>query len=306
MAKPIFILGRPRSGTTWLSNILCGNDKIVGVQDKRHFGICESYFFSKIANMIKKIEDKGDYQTFLQIFTNSDYYIIGKRGVSNFVLARNYENVYNFFRMFMENIANRNNALFWLEKTPEHVLYLQKILKTYPDSIFIYIERDLIDTVKSAIASLNPKIRLFVIFRTIFLHCLYYKILNKFESSNEKITFKVDYWDLKVNKENTVKEICNFLRVNYNENMLENKYQENTSFKNQKDRKTILKLWEAKLIMKFHLLLNLLPFQIFMVFQLIIRQFYKKTLPKWYFSLYKEKLGIKTLVNERGYYKNLI
>lgn len=48
MPLPVFVVGRNRSGTTWLANQLCEHPDIVGVQHERHHGIHESAYFGLI------------------------------------------------------------------------------------------------------------------------------------------------------------------------------------------------------------------------------------------------------------------
>lgn len=45
MPLPVFVVGRNRSGTTWLANQLCEHPDIAGVQQERRHGIHESAYF---------------------------------------------------------------------------------------------------------------------------------------------------------------------------------------------------------------------------------------------------------------------
>ena len=48
----------------------------------------------------------------------------------------------DFLRLLMEEIARNQNVPRWADCTPEHVLYLARINRTIPNSLFIHIIRD--------------------------------------------------------------------------------------------------------------------------------------------------------------------
>ena len=42
---PVIVIGMTRSGTKWLSNILCNHSEMIGVQSEQHGGIIETNMF---------------------------------------------------------------------------------------------------------------------------------------------------------------------------------------------------------------------------------------------------------------------
>ena len=150
MKKPVFIVGIERSGTTWLANILCQHSNITGIQAKRHYGIHESVFFSNIEEKFGNLSDDNNFIQLVEILSSSDYFILS--GLNKDILYEERPKTYHdFFRLIMERFAEKRKADFWLEKTPSHSLYLEKISKYYPDAKFIAIKRDIVDTIKSTI-----------------------------------------------------------------------------------------------------------------------------------------------------------
>jgi len=71
---PIFILGRPRSGTTWIANIVSRNSKVASIQDQKYSGILESNFYSGIKPIFGNINNNFSYIKFLCIFFESEYF----------------------------------------------------------------------------------------------------------------------------------------------------------------------------------------------------------------------------------------
>ncbi len=55
----------------------------------------------------------------------------------------------------MDSYAERENANYWLEKTPAHSLYLEELSEHFPEAKFIAIKRNIIDTIKSTIKRKN-------------------------------------------------------------------------------------------------------------------------------------------------------
>jgi len=73
---PIFVLGAPRTGTTWVANILCRHQNIMEIKADHHMGIHESAFFLVLYERFGTLEDEKNYQKLVDIFTKTDYFII--------------------------------------------------------------------------------------------------------------------------------------------------------------------------------------------------------------------------------------
>ncbi|MHA1284992.1 MAG: sulfotransferase family protein [Promethearchaeota archaeon] len=184
MSKPIFVVRPHRSGTTWIANILCQHSKIVGVQADEHHGIHESAFFSSVENYFGDLRNDNNFIIFVESFGSSDYFRL--TGLNKDFLYNNRPKTYaGAFRLIMDTFAKKQRAEYWLEKTPAHTLYLNKIAKYFPNAKFVGITRDVIDVLRSAVRrqtfKSNFKRKLFILKR-IWRYFKYLKHLYRFKS----------------------------------------------------------------------------------------------------------------------------
>lgn len=109
-------------------------------------------------------------------------------------------------------IALQNGKSYFLEKTPKHVLCVERILKSIPKSRVIYMVRDGRDNVlslKKRFLNLNMCITRWNIDNENFERL----------SNNDKVLI-VRYENFVKNPCNSLKEICKFLEIEYEDAML--------------------------------------------------------------------------------------
>lgn len=297
-SKPIFVVGGNRTGTTWLANILCRHSKIAGVQAERHWGIHESIFFSHVQNKFGDLSKDDDFIIFLESFSKSDYFILS--GVDKEIFYRKRPYTYHdFFRILMDNFAENQGADVWLEKTPNHSLFLEDISDYYPDAKFVGIKRGIMDTMKSFMNlrfAKCPKIqqhihlRLIWLFYGIWRHYKYYSYIENFLKNSDKMLM-VEFEDLKNSRQSTITKICRFIGLDFEMEMLNPVYPRNTSFESDKERKTVLTRAERNLIKIMATILKRLPYRLFCLENFIENMIRKDILQPWFFSIMKEKIG---------------
>ena len=122
----IFVIGAPRSGTTLIQSILCAHTKITGFSEETGF------------------------------FMLTDFCKITFDGVNNSEYQKIVEESNDFVEVFSEvaqlQLSKNPGAIFFLEKTPQHVLQLGRLLRWVPKSKFINVYRDVRD---SSISAMN-------------------------------------------------------------------------------------------------------------------------------------------------------
>jgi len=137
--KPVFILGAPRSGTTFLASLL----------EKTVYGApFETHFISKYYHLLENYGDLTDYKKFNKLVTD----ILTERAVMQWDL---YLDNKSFFKELGNNIsfssitdqlclkaAVKKGYKSWGDKTPGYVGEFDIIKSLFPDSKYIYIVRD--------------------------------------------------------------------------------------------------------------------------------------------------------------------
>ena len=123
-------------------------------------------------------------------------------------------------RMFLDESYDINNFIFnnysgketmVIEKTPNHIYVLDKIKKEYPDTKFILNIRDPRDIVSSLYSRFED----------------WNKSINRLKKDFEYIKkfysfgYLVKYEDIVNNFENTFIDICKYINIDFDENMLE-------------------------------------------------------------------------------------
>src|SRR5437667_790523 len=104
---PVFIVGSPRSGTTWVQQLLLGSDEVCGGQ--------ESFFFKLFAPPIE--EYIKPWEEFRYV------------GLRNYLTREQvFEAIYSLWRqMILLMVEQKPTAHIFLEKTPDHAFALSEI-----------------------------------------------------------------------------------------------------------------------------------------------------------------------------------
>lgn len=147
---PIFVVGKHRSGTTWVTNILASHPDVFTPAHEIHKGQCESAFFSSLVRYCRWGRHEQDRLALRAIFECSDFYHLAhKEGwVSINIKDRPVE---EYFRMVMDQAADLRGCSFWVEKTPAHTLLLRYLIDRYPNAKFIAVTRDFESVVQSVV-----------------------------------------------------------------------------------------------------------------------------------------------------------
>lgn len=121
----VFVMGAPRSGTTLLQNILRSHSDLFSIED-------ETGIFS-----------------FQNIFAKHRAHFGLNRAVLK-TLYTSSEDIIDFFEKAVAEISPGGSSKRFVEKTPQHILWLPFILKYFPQAHVIHIVRDGRDAYVSA------------------------------------------------------------------------------------------------------------------------------------------------------------
>ena len=195
-ARPLFLIGAPRSGTTILANLLNAHSQILLTH--------ETSVFLQLDEIITKSplgRRAGDL--FGELYND----LWAKHIHSNSKLL-----IESFYCKIAAE-QNRERLCYWGEKHPHFERCLQWVNSMYPDAVYIYAFRDPRDTVCS-IARMN---------KTSISNSLreWSRIVNKFETFlkilPQDYRISIKYEDLVDNYELVISNVLNFLGLQMDE-----------------------------------------------------------------------------------------
>ncbi len=130
--KLLFVVGAPRSGTTWVQLLISANDHVATANETHLFS---SYLTSLLTSWNRFETDRR--QIGISQLISHDEWMAQIRRVSEIVLSR---------------IAEAKPAAsIVMEKTPDHARYVRQILEIFPDAYILHVVRD----PRSVVASLR-------------------------------------------------------------------------------------------------------------------------------------------------------
>lgn len=217
--NPFFIIGSGRSGNTLLRRILNNNEDLYIPPETYVLGqIIRQYYrhplmrWEDLVNSSLEIfERHPEFETFELSSLGRLKVDLRKKVKSKRNLADIINSFYEYYKLEHNLTAGR-----WGDKTPLNVFALNELLIVFPKSQYIHIIRDPLDAVSSYIKS---EIYSDVVsatnrwVRAVELSCA-------FGRNNPDQYMEVFYSDLVSNPKKTTVEVCDFLGVGFQEEML--------------------------------------------------------------------------------------
>jgi len=141
-AIPVFVLGLQRSGTTLAANLLAAQPSIAAVAAKHHQGVHESVFFSHFAPSLEPWPAAGRRADRARGFLRSEYFrLSGLAPDWGEQAAEASAGPAELFCRVMEELARREGAVAWVEKSPHHTLLAEQIAAQLPEARFLCVMR---------------------------------------------------------------------------------------------------------------------------------------------------------------------
>ena len=231
--KQIFVVGSSRSGTTMMGRIL-GNTSGV-------FTFRELHFFGAIwtNNGNQELTKKDQIDLLSRLFCIQEKGLFNQNNFSEFnakseqLLSAGVKNPLEIYRLFLETITAENCTQIPCEQTPQNLYYLEEILQFFPNAKVINLVRDQRDVLLSqknkwkrrflgaGAIPLSEALRSYVNYHPI----LTAKVWNSSLSCTAKYLNHpkvkiVKFENLLSDSENVVKDICEFLKIDFHEKML--------------------------------------------------------------------------------------
>jgi len=249
MPAGTFILGKHRSGTTWLGNLLCQHPDIYGVQNPQEHGIWESAYFSGLCRQIRRDPRTPEgFRRWTEVVSQTNYIRFSLFPVEK-LAGIGPDTCSELFRKIMDYCANAAGARVWIEKTPAHTLLAKRIAREYPDARFLSIRRNFDGWLRSSIRFSEQRrhqratpclMRLFLTARVVASRIRYEKALRCLRGSYKERLLEVNYADLIRDREQTLRRICDFLGLANFAKEPGDVYTPNSSFKPGDERHSSL------------------------------------------------------------------
>ena len=274
----IFVLGRHRSGTTWVTNILAAHPSVFTPEHQAHQGQHESAFFSSLVPYCRFGKTEVDLRAISAIFERSDYWKLlfphtgPEIDIADCGLSA-------YFSQAMDQAAKDRKCAFWVEKTPAHTLVLRYLLKEYPDAYFVRVRRHRADVIRSNVYKFgNPGSYMDWIRHSVW-HELYEKVLDLYDDQ----IYSIEYEALVDNPDRETHSLFHYLGIPP-ENNLASGWAADSSFGSKPPEV------EKKYLNIIHFNAFLFRFAPRKLCERFVSRWLKKRggfLPPWFFKVYK-------------------
>ncbi len=136
-AKPVFIVGSPRSGTTWLYHLLLSSGSFAIYRS-------ESQVYNLFGPAFGQFRSSADRRRFLDFWLDTEFF--HRSGLAADTIGKtvldSVRSPGDFLRLLMDAICEQQGAERWAECTPDHGLSIRQIKADFPDALFVHIVRD--------------------------------------------------------------------------------------------------------------------------------------------------------------------
>ena len=232
--RQIFVVGSSRSGTTMMGRILNNHPHVFAFKELHFFGTIWNASSNQALNRQEQIDLLSRLLS-IQVnglFQRQDLSNFNKKAVA-LLAEKNICNPLSIYELFLTTMANENKSTISCEQTPKNIYYLNEILTFFPQAKVINMVRDQRDVLLS---QKNKWKRRFLgasnipLSEAIRSYVNYHPILTS-KIWNSSLKYSVKYFDnervkivkleeVLVKPELVVKDICNFLAIDFDQRML--------------------------------------------------------------------------------------
>lgn len=213
-----FLVGCPRSGTTLLQSLLAAHPNITSFP--------ETHFFSRVVsrNPVRRILGLASIdaeEQFKKILLNLDFDSLNQQQAS-WLKMRFIKQYTKAFLAVLDALALDRGTSIWLEKTPIHLHYIKIIENLVEDAKFIHILRNGFDVIASLYEVTHNYPQDWGGARNID-QCINRWISDvriSIKNANKSNHLLVSYEQLISNSQGSLAKICQFIGVDFTQNML--------------------------------------------------------------------------------------
>ena len=224
--RPVLVVGQIRSGTKWLSNLLCNHPLIAGVQSERTLGIIETNMFDRMQTKFD-LRSADDYVGFIELWRHTEF--VRCSGVDVSFLYGLDPRPRTFVRIFddtMRLVARERGASHWLQKCGP--ASAERLLRELDGPRLVLIMRDELSIARSIRNMSRNRDQHFSILKA--LPQIVYTQRQIRALARHEGAVLVSYDELKRDTGSALQRVCSQLGVDYDPSMLKVSYGPNTSF----------------------------------------------------------------------------
>jgi hypothetical protein len=232
--KQIFVVGSSRSGTTMMGRILGNHSDIFTFKELHFFGTLWTNNSNQDLNRQEQI-DLLSRLLYIQkngLFNQQNISVFNEKAIV-LLAQKNICNPLSVYELFLSAISNENKSTISCEQTPKNMYYLNEILVFFPQAKVINMVRDqrgVLFSQKnkwkrrflgSSKIPLSEAIRSYINYHPILTSKIWNSSLEHSAKyfDNERVKI-VKFEELLAKSEFVVKEICNFLAIDFHPKML--------------------------------------------------------------------------------------
>lgn len=217
----VFIVGFGRSGTSLLQELMNAHPHIIGPPEYSFIIYLYPRFGNKKNWSKQDVLDFADALYYRPVFS---LWNINKQQLNEKLLSVVTEADYALMcrTVFYQMANGKENIMLFCDKNPENSLFIETLLKVFPDARFLHMVRDPRDNVNSQNKSFRKKNIYLIAQRWLG----YNTAIEKAKQHIPERFYTVFYEKLVTNTEATMRAVCEFLKVPYSEEMIENRFKE--------------------------------------------------------------------------------
>jgi len=215
----VFILGKGRSGTSLLQNMLDAHPAIIGPPESK-FAVL---FYPRFSHIKKwKESDVLLFVKFLYMepLFSTLWHVDKKELTEKLLSVREYLDYGLACKMVYYQLRKRDEEVLLIsDKNPQYILFIGTLLKIFPDACFIHIVREPRDNIYSQIISFHDKNPIFRAYQWLYFN----RIIETQKKVFPDLFFFIKYENLVMNPESVMHELSAFLKIPFRSEMACNK-----------------------------------------------------------------------------------
>jgi len=264
---PIIVVGMNRSGTRWLTTLLCCHPDVAGIRDTFRENVgdlaLETNMFSIFPKMYGDISKLNKYIAMVEQWQTTQFFrLLQVNRNELYSLDPKPENCFVLFKTAMDIHARKAGKKYWVQKTTPKCS--KNVLKSIPEAKYITIQRDILTNLRSKLKRLkseshNNRITSKEIARLVFLYSSDSWMIRKLQKDQKVSSHVVMYEDLASDTTLQLHKICDFLEVRFSDSLLGEQLYRNTRFNNMPEKEQFFSRSTQFKIRFFQFLFSLIP-----------------------------------------------